>query len=112
MAKKGYRVAFRHPLKQAQGEFLAMVLDGLVALVGAAAVEQFGPVQPGIRRPGDFLKAAEELFAGAEIWHPDIVTVLGQTPTAATNASKVARQWRSQAASSWATASKRWASAS
>jgi len=75
VAKKGHVSPLSEPLDQAQGELLAMILDGLAPLVDRAVEKKLGPVLPGELRPGDraSLHAPKDPFARAEAGHPDIV---------------------------------------
>jgi len=75
MAHQGYGLVFRQLLKPAQGKFLSMVLDGLVAAINGAAFVQFLPVAPPELKPSNLagLGGPEECFAGSEICHPDVI---------------------------------------
>jgi hypothetical protein len=68
----------REALEEAEGEFLAVILDGVVRGVGTAAVEKLGAVTARELRPSQLSgqEGAEEHLTRSEIWHPDIVEVL------------------------------------
>ena len=86
MAKQRHRLASRKMLQEAQSEFLAVILDSLVAAINRTILTQF----PGIsvaefwpsNRPGQ--KFTPECLARPKICHPDIVAVFRQAAAPAT----------------------------
>jgi (2Fe-2S) ferredoxin len=80
MAEQRYRLALRQMLKEAQGEFLAVILDSLIAEIDRPALAQFLTVTVAVFRPGD-LSSQEfipKLLARPEIRHPDMVAIFRQ----------------------------------
>ena len=85
MAQQRHRVIFGEMLEETQGEFLAVILDSLIAAIDRAALAQLFPISLAVLRPGDFprQKFIPELLARAEVCHPDMVKVFRQAPSSA-----------------------------
>src|SRR5438477_6227028 len=75
MAHHSHGPAFRQFLKEAEGEFLPMVLDGAIAAVNRAAFKQFLPVTAIKLAPGYLFiqHRAQQLLAGTKVGHPNVV---------------------------------------
>lgn len=84
MAHEGNGLAPGQLLKEAEGEFLAVVFDGAVAAINCAAFKQFLPITATELGPREFpgQEGAEEGFAGAEICHPNIIARTWQAASA------------------------------
>ena len=76
MAQQGDGSGFAKLLEQPQGEFLAVVFDGVIATVNGAFLEQFLPVTAAKLAPGDpaIFHRVQEVLARSEIGHPNIIT--------------------------------------
>ncbi len=80
MAEQRYRSALRQMLKEAQGEFLPVIPDSLIAEIDRPAFAQLLSVTVAVFRPGD-LSCQEfipKLLARPEIRHPDMVAIFRQ----------------------------------
>jgi len=67
-------------LKQAQGEFLSMVLDEAVAPIYAATLLQLRAIAPCKLAPTNplLLSIAEQRFTWPEVGHPHVISALRQ----------------------------------
>jgi hypothetical protein len=85
MAEQGHRLILGEMLQEAQGEFLAVILDSLISPIERAAFAHFLAVSIAEFGPGDCAckKFAPELLTRTQICHPNIETVVRQTPAAA-----------------------------
>ena len=84
MAHEGNGLAPGQFLKEAEGEFLAVVFDGAVAAVNRAAFKQFLAVTTVELGPGNFSiqHRAQQSFAGTKVGHPNIVSGTRQATSA------------------------------
>lgn len=82
MAEQRHRLIFGEMLQEAESEFLAMILDSLIAAIDRPAFPQFLAVSVAEFGPFDFSrqKFVPELLTWAEIGHPNIETVFRQAP--------------------------------
>ena len=100
MAEKRHIPSRRECPEQAKGELLSMILDDAVARIDAvtSCPKYFGFVEPGECAPANGRKRAQQLFAGAQIRHPDIITIRRQaspTKTCGENAEAISfGDWR------------------
>jgi hypothetical protein len=85
MAEQRHRLISGKMLQEAQGEFLAVILDYLVAEIDRPALKQFFAISSAEFGPRDFprQKIVPQLLARPEIGHPNIVSVFRQPPAPA-----------------------------
>jgi hypothetical protein len=78
MAQQRYGLVLGKMLQEAQGEFLAVVLNSFIALIDRSAFAQFLAIPIAELRPGDFSgnEFIPELLAWSQVGHPDMVTIL------------------------------------
>ena len=80
MAQQRHSLVLRKMLQEAQSEFLAVILDSLVAAIDRAVLAQFLAISVAEFGPRDFSrqKFIPELLARPEIGHPNIVAIFRQ----------------------------------
>ena len=78
MAEQRHGLILRQVLEEAQGEFLAVILDSLITAIDQSVFPQFLTVAITEFGPGNFprQKLVPELLARAEISHPNIEAVV------------------------------------
>jgi hypothetical protein len=85
MAQQRHGLFLGKMLQEAQGKFLAVVLNSFIALIDRSAFAQFLAIPIVELRPADFSgnKFIPELFTWSQVGHPDIVTILWDAPAQA-----------------------------
>ena len=75
MAQERDGHAFRQSLQQPKRKLLAMIFYRVVSLIDGAALDQFLPILPAELTPmnGPGLECPQQLFARAEVCHPDVI---------------------------------------
>ena len=78
MAQQRHSLALGKMLQEAQGKFLAVVFNSLIALIDRSVFAQFLAIPIAELRPADFSgnEFIPELLAWPQVGHPDIVTIL------------------------------------
>jgi hypothetical protein len=86
VAEQRHRLGFRKMLQEPQSEFLAVILDSLIAEIDRPAFTQFPAISVGVSAPREFprQKFVSKALARAEIRHPNVVSVFRQAPASAT----------------------------
>jgi hypothetical protein len=80
MAEQRYRLILGEILQETQGEFLAVILDYLVAEIDRPALAQFPAISSAEFRPRDFPRqqVVPQLLARPKVCHPNIISVFRQ----------------------------------